>query len=185
MEDLAHAWYPAPVFTAVSSVWYELLREIFLVFRLLTHTWQHPRVYLRESTAWPASEGEEPMRRDDLLAEEYECLITLWEIEDKVETVETETEIQLFYKAGALAEMEQTWDSLDSRQKISLATLVGLHFGIPILPEDLACMTMNALNTPEAEWQDLQERRGLTLPKPSLLDEAGSGPRSLSLFRGE
>ena len=81
--------------------------------------------------------------------------------------------------------MEQTWDSLDSRQKISLATLVGLHFGIPILPEDLACMTMNALNTPEAEWSDLQERRGHTSPKPSSLEEVGSGPRNLGVFRGE
>ena len=91
------------------------------------------------------------MRRDDLLAEEYECLITLWAIEDKVEVVETPTEIQLFYKGGALAEMEQTWDSLDSRQKISVATLVCLHFGIPLLAEDLACMTMNPCNASQRE----------------------------------
>ena len=125
------------------------------------------------------------MRRDELLAEEYECLITLWAIEDKVELVETPTEVQLFYKAGALEEMEQTWDSLDSRQKICLATLVGLHFGIPILPEDLACMAVNALNTPAAELSDLQQRQGPTLPRTPSLETFGSCPKTLSLFRGE
>ena len=70
-------------------------------------------------------------------------------MEDKDELVGTSTETQLFYKEGALSEMGETWESLNSRQKICLATLVGLHFGIPMMPKDLACMTMNAFNTPE------------------------------------
>ena len=76
--------------------------------------------------------------------------------------------------------MEQTWDSLDSRQKISVATLVCLHFGIPLLAEDLACMTMNGLNTPGHQSSASAGSRSAGSGGP---DEPHDG--CLKVFRGE
>ena len=123
--------------------------------------------------------------RDDLLAEEYECLLTIWALEDKVELVETSTEVELHYRPDLFQELFDTWEGLESRQKIAIATLVCLHYGIALLPENLATMKMNYFNSSPEELRVIHEENPVSLTAPTARKPQCDAITVPKLFVGE